>query len=155
MISTEQTLRMEVALMYRPERGMYLLEAIVHAPEMRYEATEVVVGRWPAGETIGDELPVQLHIHRKAAGTILGQFIERPVPFESEITASQLAGRSGIVVFVIEDGVTRAQRELPVTDPSAISQDRRFETAEGHEQWLIAWDESLPWPTAYVEPARA
>ena len=152
MSSTEQTLRTDVALMYRPELGMYLLEAIVHAPEMRYEAMEAVVGRWPAGETINDELPVQLHIHRKAAGTVLGQFIEKPVPFETEITASQLAGRSGLVVFVIEDGVTRAQRELAVTEPSGIPTDRRFEMADGHEQWLITWDESLPWPAASVEP---
>lgn len=151
---TEQTFRTEAALMYRPELGMYLLEAIVHAPEMRYEAGEVVVGKWPAGEIVGDELPVQLHIHRKSAGTILGQLIEKPVPFETEITAGQLTGRSGIVVFVIEEGVTRAQRELPVTEPSGIPQERRFETAEGHEQWLIAWDESLPWPTAYIEPGR-
>lgn len=155
MISTEPNLKTDVALIYRPELGMYVLETIVHTPEMRYEAAESVIGRWPAGETIGDELPVQLHIHRKITGSILGQFIEKPVPFEIEITASQLAGRSGIVVFVIDDGVTRAQRELAVTDPSGVPQDHRIETADGHQQWLINWDETLPLPATVLDSLRA
>lgn len=155
MISEEQTLKTEIAVIYRPELGMYVLEAIVLTPEMRYEAVESLVGRWPAGETIGDELPVQLHIHRKITGSILGQFIEKPVPFEIEITASQLAGRSGIVVFVIDDGVTRAQRELTVSDPSGVPKDRRIETADGHQQWLVNWDETLPLPPTILDSLRA
>lgn len=145
-VQTEQSIRTDTALIYRPEVGMYVLEAIVHAPDMQYEPAETVVGRWPAGETIGDELAVQLHIHRKRSGPILGQLTEKPLLFEVEISATQLSGRSGLIVFVIEEGKTRAQRELQVCDPSNVPADRCFETIDGHQQLIITWDENLPLP---------